>query len=258
VKIPITKPLFDERVVITLDVDWAPDFVIDAVAQLLVERRVRATWFVTHRSAAVERLSGYGDLFELGIHPNFLARSTHGETPDAVLRHCLELVPGATSMRTHSLVQSTPLLAQVLRDTPITTDVSLFMPRTPFLRPHEFWWRGRALVRIPFFWEDDCEMQRGDPCWRLAQLLRVGEGLKVFDFHPLHVYLNSARPDEYALLKSRVGKLSETTPADVADIQHEGEGTKTLFLETVEHLASAGTSLRIRDVSERWRNGDAA
>lgn len=256
-KIPITRPLFNEQVVITLDVDWAPDFVIDAVAQLLVERRVRATWFVTHWSAAVERLSGYDDLFELGIHPNFLARSTQGDTPEAVLRHCLELVPGATSMRTHALVQSTPLLARVLRDTPITTDVSLFLPRTPFLRPHEFWWRGRALVRIPYIWEDDCEMHRGEPSWRLAQVLRVGEGLKVFDFHPLHVCLNSARPEPYEALKSRVGKLTEATPADVGDMVHEGDGTKTLFLETVEHLAAASDSLRIRDISERWRNGDA-
>ena len=67
-----------DSVVLTLDTDWAPDFVIDFVAKQLVAYQVRATWFVTHASPAVERLSQHSDLFELGIHPNFLPGSTHG------------------------------------------------------------------------------------------------------------------------------------------------------------------------------------
>ncbi len=74
------------RAAITLDVDWAPDFMIDAAAQALVDREVKATWFVTHASPAVERLREHPDLFELGIHPNFLAGSSHGATPAACPR----------------------------------------------------------------------------------------------------------------------------------------------------------------------------
>ena len=54
------------QAVITLDIDWAPDYAIDFAAGLLIEAQVRATWFVTHDSPAVERLrqhphpSGYG------------------------------------------------------------------------------------------------------------------------------------------------------------------------------------------------------
>ena len=49
--------------VLTLDVDWAPDWVIDEVSAILVEKRVRATWFVTHGSPAIERLKDYPGLF---------------------------------------------------------------------------------------------------------------------------------------------------------------------------------------------------
>jgi len=34
--------------VITLDCDWAPDFVIKYVAGILTERKVKATWFITN------------------------------------------------------------------------------------------------------------------------------------------------------------------------------------------------------------------
>lgn len=80
-------------VVLTFDIDWAPDFMIDFVAEGLTQRRVRATWFVTHASPAVEWLREHPDLFELGIHPNFAPGSTQGDSPEAVLRHCLRLEP---------------------------------------------------------------------------------------------------------------------------------------------------------------------
>jgi hypothetical protein len=58
-------------VVLTIDTDWAPDCTIDFMAEQLIARQVRATWFVTHMSPAIARLKQYPKLFELGIHPNF-------------------------------------------------------------------------------------------------------------------------------------------------------------------------------------------
>ena len=233
--------------------DWAPDCAIHLVIDELVARRIRATWFVTHVSPAVERLRRYPKLFELGIHPNFLLGSTHGDTPEAVSRHCMALVPDAISMRTHGLAQSTVLLERVLAATPIAVDVSLFLPRAPALQPVEYPWRGRILTRIPYFWEDDFEMERTTPCWRVAPLLTVGEGLKVFDFHPIHIYLNSAEPGPYEALKQRVSKLSEAVPDEIAPYVRHGEGTRTLFLELIECLTLIGQSACIRDIHQRWR-----
>ncbi len=240
-------------IAITFDIDWAPDFTIDFVAEQLIAHQVRATWFVTHMSPAVERLCRHPELFELGIHPNFLPGSTHGATPGEVLQYCMELVPDATSMRTHALVQSSPLLAQVMAQTSIRMDVSLFLPHIPHLRPVEYHVNGRTLWRIPSFWEDDFEMERVAPYWHLSPLLALGEGLKVFDFHPIHVYLNSVDMGPYQALKQRLPNLSTATPVDVAPLVHSGIGTQTLFVELLEHLVVSAQSLCVRDICTRWQ-----
>jgi hypothetical protein len=245
---------FPSVLCLTIDIDWAPDFAIDLVAEHLVSRKVRSTWFVTHLSPAVARLRRYPELFELGIHPNFLPGSTHGDTPAAILRHCMALVPDATSMRTHALVQSTPLLEQILKETPVVADASLFLPGTPFLCPVEYQWSGRRMIRVPYFWEDDYEIQRRKSCWRLASLLSCHGGLKVFDFHPIHVFLNSIDEGPYRALKKRYGSVGELVCDQAQESIHTGEGTRTLFFELVERLATVRESLTVRDICGRWMN----
>lgn len=242
-----------DDVVLTIDTDWAPDCAIDLVAERLIAHRVRATWFVTHMSPAIARLTRRPELFELGIHPNFLPGTTHGETPEAVLRHCLTLVPDASSMRTHGLVQWTQLLRQITTQSGITADVSVFLPHTPDLRPVPYCWSARTLLRIPYFWADDYEMEQDTPCWHLAPLLAVGSGLKVFAFHPIHVYLNAADAQPYEALKRRVSRLSEATPEALNAHVRTGEGPATLFTELIMHRAAQGPSVCIRDIHDRWQ-----
>lgn len=115
-------------VMLTLDVDWAPDYAVDFAAAELIRRGVRATWFVTHSSAAIDRLREYPELFELGAHPNFLSNSTHGSSTAEVLTHCTGLVPGATSVRMHGLMQSTRLLNTLIETTSMGWTRRCFCP----------------------------------------------------------------------------------------------------------------------------------
>ncbi len=242
-----------DRWAVTLDVDWAPDFVVDWVAAQLVERSLPATWFVTHMSPAIERLKDYPELFELGIHPNFLPGTTHGESPEVVLDHCTGLVPQATSMRTHGLMQYTGLLGIVMERTPITADVSIFMPNCENLQPFEYRWRGRELVRVPYIWEDDFEMGSRDPCWRLQPILEREGGVRVINFHPIHIYLNSAGSDAYELFKSCTSRLQDASPADVDVHVCAGKGTRTFFDELTAFLLETGKSSCIRDIASEVR-----
>src|SRR4051812_25050096 len=113
-----------DEIVVTIDMDWAPDFVTDSVADRLIQANVKTTWLVTHPSAAMTSLAKQSGLFDLGIPPNFLPASTQGQTPRDILRYCLAAVPKAKTMRTHSLAQSTPLLEMVMAHTPIRADLS--------------------------------------------------------------------------------------------------------------------------------------
>lgn len=237
---------------VTLDIDWAPDVAIDFAAEILVRHGVRATWFVTHASPAVTRLRGQADQFELGIHPNFLAHSSHGQTPDEILAHCLELVPDATSARMHGLVQSTQLLDRLFTTTSVHTDASLFLPRTPHLQPLTYDWRRIPYTRIPYFWEDDIEMERAQPDWHAAPLLAL-PGLKVFNFHPIHVFLNSADMAPYFALKQSAPRLAEVDPEIAATYALAGIGTRSVFEAVVRHLAATAGSATIRDLRDRWQ-----
>lgn len=239
--------------VVTIDIDWAPDFAIDFVSAYLIERRVHATWFVTHNSPAVERLRSNSDLFELGIHPNFLPGSSHGDTAISVIEHCMNLVPDATSMRTHALFQSTPLLNQFLTSTPVSADVSLFLPHAPQLQPVEHHFGDRVMLRIPYYWEDDLEMMHPDQCWDAESMLGIGHGFKVFDFHPIHVYLNSVEMKPYEALKRAFPELERTSPVDADSYLNDGVGTRTMFAELVDHLAVSGDSVCVREIDAIWR-----
>ncbi len=224
-------------IAITLDVDWAPDFVIDAVADILIAADVRATWFVTHASAAINRLRERPDLFELGIHPNFLRGSTHGECAEDVLAHCMQVVPEAVSMRSHCLYQSGPLLEQVLRHTPITHDSSIFLTRGASVAPFRHQLGGRPLVRIPYVWEDYYEMFQPEPWWNpLAQL--DGSGVVVLNFHPMHVYLDQPTLAPYEALKGAVRELSKATTDDVLPCVGRALAAGAAFRSCIGQLAA--------------------
>ncbi|MFH0809865.1 MAG: hypothetical protein V2A77_05290 [Pseudomonadota bacterium] len=233
--------------VLTLDVDWAPDFMIDFVAEHLTRRRVKATWFITHGSPAIDRLRAHQDIFELGIHPNFAADSTQGGFPEEVLRHCLALVPGARCMRTHGLIQSTQLLGRVATTTPIRLDCSLYLPRTPNLRPVPYHFGSVELLRIPYCWEDGFEMLHPRPWWDLREVLGLDGGLKVLNFHPVHLYLNLTAFSRYEDLKRRLD-LRHCTPGEVAGWASPATGPRTMFLDVLQHLEHTGGSRTLGEV----------
>ncbi|HEY8077284.1 MAG TPA: hypothetical protein VIF62_24325 [Labilithrix sp.] len=237
---------------ITLDTDWAPDAAIAQCAKILVDANVRATWFVTHESPAIAALREHPALFEIGIHPNFLRGSSHGATEEDVLATCMRMVPDAVSMRTHALVQSTPLFDVVLRHTPIRCDASLLLPYASHVEPLELQWKGKSILRVPYVWEDDIEMMRDEPSWSVTRALGGG-GLRVFDFHPIHVALNSCDFSRYEELKAAVKPVSRATAEDVARFENPTAGSRTAFVALVAELARGGGGLRMRDIYERWR-----
>lgn len=239
----------ETRCVITLDVDWAPDFVIDAVAARLVDAAVPATWFVTHASPAVARLRDHRALFELGVHPNLLPRSSHGTEATAILAHVMALVPDATSLRTHALYQSSPFIAQVLASTPIVRDASLFLPRYGAVEGFRHRVGEGELVRYPYVWEDDYEMLQDDPIWDLPSFVAPRAGVTIVDFHPIHVYLNGARMDVYEHAKRLVPRLADAIPAQLDPlVVHGADGPGSAFSALVAALRGSPRACRLEDL----------
>ena len=240
---------------ITFDIDWAPDCAIDLASNLLAERGVKSTWFVTHLSPAVERLQDRPDLFELGIHPNFMSGSTHGEDPEQVLKTCMELVPDAVSMRTHGLLQSGNIFDFVMTLTPVKFDVSLFHPRALQIDVVKYERFGQILWRVPYVWEDDYVMEspplsvpREPEFSGFSETLTRARGIQVFNFHPIHVLLNSNVMDNYNAMKRDYPTLADITPALAAPyVETELSGTRTALVALADAVSMCGGGSFIRE-----------
>lgn len=232
---------------ITLDVDWAPDFTCEAVAAELSSAGVRATWFVTHEGRYLDSLRTRPDLHELGIHPNFLRGSTQGADPSSVLDHVLGVVPEARAARSHGLMQWGDLF-ELLIDRGLEVDSSTFLPGSPGITPVRQWRGGRSLLRVPFYFAEDHELEKPMPDWSLSRHLDVA-GLKVFMFHPLHLYLNTQDLGVYAALKSRTTDLRTASRAVVDEHIAEGDGPRSLFRELLSELVRRGGGKRLADLA---------
>jgi hypothetical protein len=222
-------------VCITLDLDWAPNFVIYDIVNRLLRYKIKATFFVTHLCPIISLIGEYPDQFELGIHPNFRPDSTQGTTVKEILDYCMYLVPDAVSMRTHSLVQSTPIFKEVMDNTPIKYDVSLFLDRCTHLQPTKFQLGKNYLTRYPYYWEDDIEM--GKP-GNVSLSLYPVDGLKIYDFHPLYIYLNCNDFSNYEALKKECPVLEDATPEQVDKYINPAHGVGTLFDDFLKRLTT--------------------
>lgn len=225
----VGKPL--EDCFITFDVDWAPDWICFELSNILEEYGVPSTWFVTHPSKHVEYMLSRPNMYEVGIHPNLLETSSHGRTLKEVFEYFTEFVPNARIMRTHGVYQTGSLLEYVAIHTAIEIDSSILLRGCSGIKSCSLDFNGHRLCRLPFVWADDHEINAGEGLWSTNDIV-FNYGLKVFAFHPVHVALNSRHPDQYRLLRSRVGQdIAKATKSDVLAEAHSGFGTLSFFKE---------------------------
>ena len=233
---------------LTFDMDWAPVWAIERIVRCLAQRKVKATFFITDKNAALDLIRQYPDLFELGIHPNLHPGSSQGSSWREVLACCKGIVPDAVSMRTHGLYQSSNFLMQVHQEFGIRNDVSLFLPNLAVLKPFTFLVADCRLRRIPYNWEDDFAFYDPGFDWKLHEADREQD--RIFNFHPIHVALNSPAAETYAGLRARHAVISECSESDVKEFRHSGSGAETFFREIADHLAETGESHTIRELCE--------
>jgi hypothetical protein len=184
---------WQEKIFLTLDVDWAHDSVILDTAELIENLGVRATWFFTHDSPTIDYLKDNGH--EIGIHPNFnkLLSGDGSLNVQRIVDDCLAWCPDAVSTRSHSLVYGAPI-ATYLASKSVKYSSNLNIPHSSgiALAP---WMSSSSLIEVPYSWADEHSWSKySQPS--CAEWLR-GVGLLVADFHPIHVFLNTQTSADY-------------------------------------------------------------
>lgn len=231
-----------EAPILTFDCDWAPNFIIEYVTKILIRKKIKSTWFITNDLPIIRQMSK-NPLFELGLHPNFSPNSTQGEDPDSILKNLKKIVPEAKSIRTHALIQSSYLLYK-FPEYGIENDLSLLLPKTANISPHYL--KFLNLYRFPYFWEDDLEMLEG-PNWMTIENSFNLKGLKIFNFHPIHICLNSKNMNNYDLIKQKIGMSSLNTENIKLYVNKTNLGTGFFFEKITSYLSDKET-FKIQDL----------
>lgn len=231
---------------ITFDVDWAPDFILEDIAEMLNEYDIKTTWFFTHKSNIIKKFRKNKN-FELGIHPNFLANSTQGKNPHDILTNLKKIIPNAESIRTHSLFQASTILS-TYKNFGLKQDVSIFLYKSKNIEPHLI--PAFELYRIPYYWEDDCEMCEKKPNWKFSPANNES-GLRIYNFHPIHVALNSKNLDNYQKLKNKIG-LHNLDENNIKQFVNIGKGTRTMLFQLITYLKTQD-SLLIKDIKNLYK-----
>ena len=137
----------------------------------------------------------------------------------------LAIVPEALSVRSHSMTQSSRVL-DCFRTFGLAYDCNHFIPAQAgmVLKPWHHW---NGLTKVPYFWEDDVSLIYSS--FSQPKELCCAEGLKVFDFHPIHVFLNSESLARYDRVRQVLDK-----PSELLAQRFKGEGTRARLERLLE------------------------
>lgn len=209
----------------TVDIDWAPEEVIADTLELFEKYRVRCTFFSTHHSETLTSCNR--KLFEIAVHPDFSPVFNPGNDKNIydILDEILDIHPTAKGIRAHHLIESVDLL-QKYSDKKLTYESSMLLPYHTNLKPFTLW---NGLIRIPFNWEDDVHWSYGNS-FDKVEFKDNENDLHVFNFHPIHIYLNTENKFRYYEAKkhySHPNKLKELR-------NNEIKGTRDFLIVLLE------------------------
>lgn len=227
----------NNRIYLTFDMDWACNEVMDFLYDLLEEYDLAATINITNSFDTLDRYKN-NEKIELGIHPNFnglIDGNIQDERSDkkSIIEQCKSIVPSAVVARAHSMLNSTPI-TKCLYDCGIRYDLNCY------IEPHKeicvYPWYLQGVLHVPFFYEDDValmEKRGNNPEFYLDQSIKM---YRVFNFHPIHLLLNSESMERYARIKENYHVFSVLK----RNINSSSYGILDFFKELVETAKAQG------------------
>lgn len=209
----------------TCDIDWAPEEVIADTIALFDKYNVKCTFFCTHPSTVIDSIKKSNN-FELGIHPNFLPLMNKRESSiEQIIENVLEFVPDAKGIRSHSLVQSTPLL-DTFKKYGLLYESNTILPYKKGIEPIVLW---NNLVKVFHNFEDDIHFMYNYTFD--THKLEIGQGiLNMICTHPIHIFLNTDCEQTYNLARKYYQE-----PKELINLRNtKVPGTRDLLINLLE------------------------
>lgn len=185
--------------IISFDIDWTIDEVILDVIELVEQFDVKCTFFVTHDTPVLKRLRTNENI-QLGIHPNFnplIDSQDEANTARRTLEKLMEIVPEATVIRSHSMTHSARWLS-MYKEFGLTHLSQYYMGGVETIQPFK---HVNGLIETPVYFADDGYVFVQDHKeWKndsIDKILGDAKYIKVYNFHPIHLSLNTDSFDFY-------------------------------------------------------------
>lgn len=219
------------NIFITIDVDWASDYVLYDTLEMLQQFEIAATIMLTHQTDLIDNIES-NCLLELGLHPNFNylleGDFRYGKNYKEVISYYKDIVPNAKVVRSHSVVSSTKILEEYYKQGFIY-DLNTELPFSSGIeaRPYKDW---TGLIKIPYFWQENMSFEYG---WDYAIDKFINNNyLKVLNFHPIHLFLNSASMDHYNSIR---GDMTNTEKLK-NNINTSSYGVRDFFIDLITRI----------------------
>lgn len=226
----------ERLIAITSDIDWAENEVISYMLAILDNYDIRATFFCTHDVSSVNGIKKH----EMAIHPDF----TVGRAEIEVIRELKALFPEAKGTRSHCLYLHTRLF-DIYQEFGLEY-CSNYLILNQIVHP--FYNNFYSILEIPMFFEDDLYISTS-PDFTISSLDMQSEGLRVFNFHPVHIFLNTKELSDYQEAKKYFHQ-----PSRMLKYRNRGKGTCDLFIELLDYVKSQHLEVRtLGEINSYWR-----
>lgn len=207
----------------TSDLDWAPESMIKELMDLFKDTPL--TPFVTHHSRIIEENYRGEKKKYVGVHPNFLPGSTHGDSITQVVTSVMKIWPDTCCFRSHSFFDHY-YVGKEFYNWGIEYDSNLCLHLQSNIIPLR---HVTGLLRFPVFLQDNHYTLR-EGVWDISHIEDVIDtpGLKIFNFHPIHIALNTPDMEYYESVKETVKW------GDWRDYVNKGKGVRTFLVDLIK------------------------
>lgn len=197
--------------IISFDIDWAIDEAIEECLNIITSANIKATFFVTHNSPIIKRLSDYPGI-EIGIHPNFdglINRNPETKSSAEIIKDLKSFVPGANVIRSHGMTHSGRWL-ELYKENGLLFSSQYFMNGVNTIQPFS---HLNGVVEAPVYFADDGFIWEADRHgWnensKRFSFKGIDNYLCVYNFHPIHIALNTHSFDFYNSTRERHKEIS--------------------------------------------------
>jgi len=215
-------------IILTSDVDWAPEYAIEDLLNIIKTLDFKLTIFATHKSEVLLRKYDY---VEVGIHPDFTRRN-QAEWFDDKVKKLKEIYPEAVGTRSHR-----NFFGQNIGDIALANglkyDASTFLWNEPFCQAHVDY---NKMLRFSYMWEDGIHLDTDTPK-KIENINLHTPGLKILNVHPILIYLNAPNDNYRRIVTSKYSDLTAAPKREIDKFINTSKyGIKDFYIDILKYL----------------------